>query len=658
LCALKCGKAVKNSDFRAVLSLNNISFEFGGRYLYRDATWQINPGEKIGLVGLNGTGKSTLLRIINGEYQLEKGEVSKLRNMTLGFLNQDLLSYSSSDTILEVAMQAFGEPLRLEKEIHALLERMEHDHSEAILHELHDKQVAYEAADGYNIQHKAEALLEGLGFSTDDLNRSLNQFSGGWRMRVMLAKMMLQQPDLLLLDEPTNHLDLPSIQWVEKYLQDYRGAVVVVSHDRYFLDKVVTKTAEIANQKITLYNGNYSFYLEEKQGREELQRSQFKNQQQYIKEQEKLIDRFRAKASKAKMAQSRMKMLDKMDKIEDVESGTPDINIRFVIDRQPGKVISHLQIKKKAYGDLKILENTEIKINRGDKIALIGANGRGKSTLLRMINGSEPYEGKSENVHQVVTAFYAQHQLEALNLNNDLITELAEFAPDKKDVELRTVLGAFLFTGDDVFKKIKVLSGGEKSRVALAKTMLSKANFLILDEPTNHLDMQSVAILINVLQEYEGSFIIVSHDRYFLSQVANKIWWIEDLQVKEYPGDYEEYEYSRSQQKAADQAVQKAAVAKAKAKKAEAVDQKQKDPSEEEKKKKKKLSNRVQQLEDELSKLKKEREALEKHLSKPEVYGDPKTFQENLQKFNELEEKMKLVNSEWEKSFEELSAME
>lgn len=654
----KCGKTIKNSDFRAVLSLNNISFEFGGRYLYRDATWQINPGEKIGLVGLNGTGKSTLLRIINGEYQLEKGEVSKLRNMTLGFLNQDLLSYSSSDTILEVAMQAFGEPLRLEKEIHALLEKMEHDHSEAILHELHDKQVAYEAADGYNIQHKAEALLEGLGFSTADLNRSLNQFSGGWRMRVMLAKMMLQQPDLLLLDEPTNHLDLPSIQWVEKYLQDYRGAVVVVSHDRYFLDKVVTKTAEIANQKITLYNGNYSFYLEEKSGREELQRSQFKNQQQYIKEQEKLIDRFRAKASKAKMAQSRMKMLDKMDKIEDVESGTPDINIRFVIDRQPGKVISHLQIKKKAYGDLKILENTEIKINRGDKIALIGANGRGKSTLLRMINGSEPYEGKSENVHQVVTAFYAQHQLEALNLNNDLITELAEFAPDKKDVELRTVLGAFLFTGDDVFKKIKVLSGGEKSRVALAKTMLSKANFLILDEPTNHLDMQSVAILINVLQEYEGSFIIVSHDRYFLSQVANKIWWIEDLQVKEYPGDYEEYEYSRSQQKAADQAVQKAAVAKAKAKKAEAVEQKQKDPSEEEKKKKKKLSNRVQQLEDELSKLKKEREALEKHLSKPEVYGDPKTFQENLQKFNELEEKMKLVNSEWEKSFEELSAME
>ncbi|MFN8145279.1 MAG: ATP-binding cassette domain-containing protein [Bacteroidia bacterium] len=641
-----------------MLSLNNISFEFGGRYLYRDTTWQINPGEKIGLVGLNGTGKSTLLRIINSEYQLEKGEVSKLRNMTIGFLNQDLLSYSSSDTILEVAMQAFAEPLRLEKEIHALLEKMEHDHSEEILHELHDKQVAYEAADGYNIQHKAEALLEGLGFSTPDLSRPLDQFSGGWRMRVMLAKMMLQQPDLLLLDEPTNHLDLPSIQWVEKYLQDYKGAVVIVSHDRYFLDKVVSKTAEIANQKITLYNGNYSFYLEEKIEREELQRSQFKNQEKYIKEQEKLIDRFRAKASKAKMAQSRMKMLDRMDKVEDVESGTPDINIRFVIDKQPGKVISHLQIKKKAYGDLKILENTEIKINRGDKIALIGANGRGKSTLLRMINGSEPYEGKSENVHQVITAFYAQHQLEALNLNNDLITELAEFAPDKKDVELRTVLGAFLFTGDDVFKKIKVLSGGEKSRVALAKTMLSKANFLILDEPTNHLDMQSVGILINVLQEYEGSFVIVSHDRYFLSQVANKIWWIENAEVKEYPGDYEEYEYSRSQQKAANQAIQKAAAAQAKAKKQEIAEKKKNDPSEEEKKRKKKLSSRVQQLETELVKLREEREAMEKHLSKPEVYGDPKSFQEQLQKFNALEEKLKGVNSEWEKTFEELSEME
>ena len=500
-----------------MLSLNSISFEFGSRYLYKDATWQINPGEKIGLVGLNGTGKSTLLRIINGEYQIESGEISKLKNLTIGFLNQDLLSYSSSDTILEVAMQAFEKALQLEKEIHALLEKMEHDHSEEILHQLHDKQVAFEAVDGYNIQAKAEALLEGLGFTTADLQRPLNEFSGGWRMRVMLAKMMLQEPDLLLLDEPTNHLDLPSIQWLESYLQEYKATVVIVSHDRYFLDKVINKTVEIANQKITVYPGNYSYYLETKAERDELQRSQFKNQEKYIKEQEKLIDRFRAKASKAKMAQSRIKMLDRLERIDDVDSAGPEINIRFNMDKQPGKLISHLHIEDKSYGDLQILKSTEAKILRGDKIALIGANGRGKSTLLRMINGSEPYKGKSEMTHNVVPAFYAQHQLESLGLDNDLITELAHFAPDKKEVELRTVLGAFLFSGDDVFKKIKVLSGGEKSRVALAKTMLSKANFLILDEPTNHLDMQSVGILIQVLEDFEGSFIIVSHDRFFLS---------------------------------------------------------------------------------------------------------------------------------------------
>lgn len=652
------GFLVQFYDFCSVFTLNNISFEFGGRYLYKDATWQINPGEKIGLVGLNGTGKSTLLRIMNGEYQLESGEISKLRNMTLGFLNQDLLSYSSDETILEVAMQAFEHALKLEREIHVLLEKLEHDHSEALLHELHDKQQAFELADGYNLHAKAEALLEGLGFSTAELKKPLSQFSGGWRMRVMLAKMMLQQPDLLMLDEPTNHLDLPSIQWVEQYLKDYQGTVVVVSHDRYFLDKVVTKIAEIAGEKIRLFNGNYSFYLQEKAEREELQRSQFRNQEKYIKEQEKLIDRFRAKASKAKMAQSRIKMLDRMDRIEDVESGTPDIRIRFEIDRQPGKTISHLHIEDKSYGDLRILKNTEAKIMRGDKIALIGANGKGKSTLLRMINGSEVFKGKTEAVHQVLPAFYAQHQLEALNLNNDLLTELIDFAPDKKEVELRSILGAFLFTGEDVFKKIRVLSGGEKSRVALAKTMLSKANFLILDEPTNHLDMQSVGILIQVLQEYEGSFIIVSHDRYFLSQVANKIWWIEDNQVKEYPGPYDEYEYSRSkkaeQEKVEERKIEKEKKAAKPLKNASAGNAER----EEQAKLKKKLNNRFKALEEELAVLKQEKSDLEQQLSNAEVYSNPGGFQEALSKFKQTEEKLGLAEQEWEKVFEQLTALD
>jgi ATP-binding cassette subfamily F protein 3 len=641
-----------------MLTVNNISFEFGGRYLYKNATWQINPGEKIGLVGLNGTGKSTLLRIINGEYAVESGEISKIRNLTIGFLNQDLLSFTSHESILEVAMQAFGDTLELDKEIHRLLEKVEHDHSEEVLHELHDKQVLFEAADGYNIRPRTEALLEGLGFTTEDLARPLNQFSGGWRMRVMLAKMMLQNPDLLLLDEPTNHLDLPSIEWIENYLKNYKGTVVIVSHDRYFLDNIVTKTAEISQQKITVYNGNYTFYLGEKTGREELQRSQFRNQQQYIKEQEKLIDRFRAKASKAKMAQSRIKMLDRLDKIEDVDSGTPEINIRFQLDRQPGKLISHLHIKEKSYGDLHILKNTETKILRGDKIALIGANGRGKSTLLRMINGSEPFDGTSEPTHNVVPSFYAQHQLEALGLNNDLITELAHFAPDKKEVELRSVLGAFLFSGDDVFKKIRVLSGGEKSRVALAKTILSKANFLILDEPTNHLDMQSVGILIKVLQEYEGTFILVSHDRYFLSQVVNKIWWIEHHQVKEYPGPYDEYEYSQQQRREHEKDEHKNRLQKEKKEKEVARSAKQDSKEgEESRKRRKKLTNRFQHLEEELAKERALKEKLEEKLSDPSVYADPGKFQQALSAFNAQDAKLKKIITEWEEIFEQLSEL-
>jgi ATP-binding cassette subfamily F protein 3 len=639
-----------------VLTLNNIRFEFGGRYLYKDATWQINPGEKIGLIGLNGTGKSTLLRIINGEYALEQGEVSKLKNLTIGFLNQDLLSYNSSETILQVAMHAFQDALKLEKEIHDLLEKLEHDHSEDLLHSLHDKQQAFDLLDGYNLKPKAEALLEGLGFSTKDLGRPLNEFSGGWRMRVMLARMMLQQPDLLMLDEPTNHLDLPSIQWVEQYLQDYKGTVIVVSHDRYFLDKVVNRIAEIANQQIRVYPGNYSYYLETKTERDELQRSQFKNQEKYIKEQEKLIDRFRAKASKAKMAQSRIKMLERIERIEDVDNDGPRINVNFQIDRQPGKVISHIIIRDKSYGDLNILKNTEIRINRGDKIALIGANGRGKSTLLRIINGSEPYEGKSEAVHNVVPAFYAQHQLEALNLSNDLITELAVFAPDRKEVELRSLLGAFLFTGEDVFKKIRVLSGGEKSRVALAKTILSKANFLILDEPTNHLDMQSVRILIQVLQDYEGSLIVVSHDRYFLSQIANSIWWIEDQEVKVYPGNYEEYEYSlQVQSKKARQESQK--IKEEKKVSTEKKPDRKKD-EDEQKKEKRKLQQKFQKVEETLTRLKAEKASLEKQLSEPGVYGNPALFKDTLEKFNEIERNLKNTESEYEQIFESLAGLE
>jgi ATP-binding cassette subfamily F protein 3 len=639
--------------FASVLTLNNISFEFGGRYLYKDATWQINPGEKIGLVGRNGTGKSTLLRIITGQYSIESGDINSIRGLTIGFLNQDLLSFSTDENIRDVALGAFEEALRIEQEIEAILKKIEDgDESTEVLEQLHDKQVRFEQLDGYRIRQRTENLLEGLGFTTADLSRSYKEFSGGWRMRVMLARIMLKEPDLLLLDEPTNHLDLPSIQWIEEYLQRYRGTVIVVSHDRWFLDRIVNKIAEIANQKITLYAGNFTDYIRQKTERLELQEAQYRNQQQYIKEQQKLIDRFRYKASKARMAQSRIKMLDRLEKVDAVENDGSEISVRFDISRQPGKKVAELHVKDKSFGDLHLLKDTQATILRGDKIALIGANGKGKSTLLRMINGSEPYSGSAEPVHEVHPAFYAQHQLESLNLQNDLITELADWATDRKESELRALLGAFLFSGDDVFKKISVLSGGEKARVALAKTILTKANFLILDEPTNHLDMHSVTILIDVLSEYEGTFIVVSHDRHFLSCIANKIWWLEDGKVREYPGSYEEFEISRAEAaKAA-----KAEAAKLQQVKNTKVAVKAETPVKEDRKKEdKKLRSRFEKLEEEINALNSRKKGLEELLADPAVYGNQERFQETLRSFKELEQTLETKTREWEDLFEKLS---
>jgi ATP-binding cassette, subfamily F, member 3 len=526
-----------------MIALTNIGFEFGGRFLYRNANWHIKPNERIGLIGLNGTGKSTLLRIITGEYTLTEGIMSKPKDLTIGFLNQDQLSFESEESILQVALTAFERQLQLEKEINEIIELLETDHSEETIQKLSDRQEEFERLDGYNINHKTEKILEGLGFTTEQLTKPFTQFSGGWRMRVLLAKMLLQEPNLLMLDEPTNHLDLPSIEWLEEYLKSYKGTVIVVSHDRYFLDKMVSKIVEVSMQKIFEYPGNYQFFLESKEERMDMQQKSFDNQQQFIKEQEKLISRFKAKASKATMAQSRVKMLDRMDRIEAPEDDNREINIQFRVGVQPGRTLAELIDVTKGYPGVPIINKAEGRIEKGDKIALIGANGKGKSTVLRLLAQADTFEGEIQMGHNVRKAFYAQHQLESLNMQYEILEELSNFATDRPETELRTVLGCFLFQGDDVFKKIKVLSGGEKARVALAKTLLTEANFLLLDEPTNHLDMRSINILIQSLQKYEGTFIVVSHDRFFVSEIANKIWWIEDEKIKEYPGTFAEFEF-------------------------------------------------------------------------------------------------------------------
>ena len=632
-----------------MLVLNNITFEFGSRALYKDTSWHIKPNEKIGLIGANGTGKSTLLRVITGEYSISGGQITRRRDLTLGFLNQDLLSYQSDHSILHVAMEAFERQNELNDKIEALLLKLEYDHSEKVLHDLHDLQHEFDVLDGYNIKHKAEEVLEGLGFKTEDLHRPLKEFSGGWRMRVMLAKILLKKPSLLLLDEPTNHLDLPSIQWLESYLASYDGTIVIVSHDRYFLDKVVNKIVEVDQQKLTIYSGNYSFFLEEKQLRRDMQKSQFQNQQKYIDEQEKLINRFRAKASKAKMAQSRIKMLEKLDRVEDVEDSNATIHVNFAISVQPGKTIATLDVDSKKYGDQVILKKTTCQVLRGDKIALIGANGRGKSTLLRMINGTENFEGLLTPGHNVITSFYAQHQLESLNIENEMLQELQQFAPEETDGYLRKLLGAFLFKGEDVFKKIKVLSGGEKARVALAKTILAKANFLLLDEPTNHLDMRTVNTLIDVLDEYQGTFVVVSHDRYFLAQVANKIWYIQDNEIKEFPGDYDEYETWREEQ----------ALIKNKpapvVKEVKNEEKQQNDKQhQEQKKQKQKLEQSIKKLDGELTQLKTKKSEIESQMTLPSVYSDFNKMKDLQKKLAECESQISSKEKEWEGNYAEL----
>src|SRR6478609_3658025 len=395
-----------------LIGLNNVTFEFGARLIVQDATWHIQPNERIGLIGYNGTGKSTLLKVLVGEYTVSGGTVERSRTTTIGYLHQDLLSFDTGDSILDVAMGAFEKVLRLEKEIESMGHQIETmppgPEQETLLVKYTDNLHELEVLGGYTIHHRTEEVLQGLGFTNADLQRPFREFSGGWRMRVLLAKMILQQPDLLLLDEPTNHLDLPSIEWLEKYLLHYQGSVVIVSHDKYFLNRMVTKIVELYQRKLNIYNGNYEYYEKEKAIRIEQQQKAFENQQDYIRQQERLIDRFRAKASKAAMAQSLIKKLDKLERIEDSELERPNIRINFRLDKTPGKVLVELNHITKKFGENVIVKNSSAEIERGDKIALIGANGKGKSTLWRIIAGIEKFEGTRKWGHNIEESFYAQ----------------------------------------------------------------------------------------------------------------------------------------------------------------------------------------------------------------------------------------------------------
>ncbi len=661
-----------------LLGLQNVTFEFGARTIVEDATWHIQPNERIALIGYNGTGKSTLLKVLTRQFLPSKGTVEQGKETTIGFLHQDLLSFDTEDSILEVAMGAFERVKQLEKEIEAIGLELERTGDETLAHDYSEKLHELEVLGGYDIHHKTEEILQGLGFTNENLHKPYKLFSGGWRMRVLLAKMILMHPDVLLLDEPTNHLDLPSIEWLEKYLQHYQGAVVMVSHDRYFLDRMVNKVVELYQQKLHFYTGNYSYYETEKALRVDMQQKAYENQQDYIRQNERFVERFKAKASKAAAAQSIVKRLEKLDRIENVEIERPNMRINFSIDKQPGRVLCTLKHVSKRFGDLVIMEDTGAEIDRGDKIALIGANGKGKSTLLRVIVGNEEFTGDRVWGHNVDESFYAQHQLEALNINNNVLDEMRESRSGKTDLELRSLLGCFLFSGDDVDKKIKVLSGGEKARVALAKTIVSKANFLMLDEPTNHLDIHSVDLLIGALNNYEGSIVFVSHDRHFVSKIANKIWEIEDHKIVEFKGSYAEWEDWKERRLAAakleeiktkvaepasrnnasknnnkEQAPQKELAA------APLVANNQRSPVDKEiKKEYQKNKTRFQQIEDKLAQLNKSKASLELLMASPDGYTNKDKFHQTETDYKKVSNELEALNKEYEIVFDKVMELE
>ncbi|MBN1398148.1 MAG: ABC-F family ATP-binding cassette domain-containing protein [Bacteroidetes bacterium] len=535
-----------------MLSLEHITLEFGERTLFRDISATIGPRDRIGLVGSNGSGKTTLLRIISGFSQGEEGSINKAHYVTVGYLQQETIALHGK-TLYEEAETAFEDIISAQQKLSEAQDSLagldpKSDEYTEILEVCGELQHKLEDLDAYRMRSKIERILNGLGFSQKDLYRLTEEFSGGWQMRIAMAKLLLQEPNLLLLDEPTNHLDLESLQWLEEYLRQYNGAIILVSHDRAFLDNLTARTFALSAGRFEEYAGNYSFYEKERLVRRELLLSQQRNQQEQIKHTREFIDRFRYKATKARQVQSRVKMLEKMEIVE-VEKEEEELRFRFPNPVMSGRVVMDLQEIHKSYDSLQVFSNLDFKVERGDRIAVVGVNGAGKSTLVRIISGEESFE-KGERIigHNVLLSYFGQDQADELDLTKDILQTVEEFASNETRTQLRTLLGSFLFHGDDVFKHVSVLSGGEKSRLALARMLLRPANFLIMDEPTNHLDMRSKKVLQNALEEYEGTFLIVSHDRAFLEPVINKVLELSPGSMRLYLGTMSDYFTKKKQE--------------------------------------------------------------------------------------------------------------
>ena len=629
-----------------MLNIHNISVSFQGEYLFHGITFMLTPGNRVGLVGKNGAGKSTLLRIISGEQEYDEGSIATDKEVSIGFLKQDI-DFTKGRTVLEESYQAFALIKDLESKLEEintqLAERTDYE-SESynqLLIDLNDVQHQYEIHGGYRYQGETERILQGLGFQREDFNKLTETFSGGWRMRIELAKLLLQNHDILLLDEPTNHLDIESILWLEDFLRSYSGAVMLVSHDKMFLDNVTNRTIEISLGKIYDYPKPYSKYLESRNELREQQLAAQKNQQKHIEHTEKLIEKFRAKAAKATMAQSLIKKLDRLDRIEVDEDDNAVMSLRFPVSVTPGKVVVTAEKASKNYGDNQVLKDIDILVERDSKIAFVGQNGQGKSTLAKMIVGEVDYDGKVQLGHNVQIGYFAQNQADYLDGSKTVEDVMLDAADEKTRPRVRDILGAFLFRGEEVDKYVRVLSGGERNRLALAKLLLQPFNMLVMDEPTNHLDIKSKNVLKDALKNFQGTLIVVSHDRDFLQGLSNKVYEFKDRKIKEYLGDIDFFLEERNLQNLRE--AEKRTVIEKSKEEAKEVSGKQ---SYEQQKKIKSLQNRLSKVEATISQLEKEIKEIDVELSVnyEQTIAKPNFFDNYQSKKKELDELM----SQWE----------
>lgn len=640
-----------------MIDLVNISIQYSGKYLFDNVNLRINPNEKIALVGSNGTGKSTLLKILYGSEEPESGKLIKQRGISIGFLPQEFVHFSRKTLFDEVktTFQTAQELDKIEKELHEQLELAGEEQREDILHRIGDIHHKKENIEFYNIDSKIAKVLNGLGFSEQDFTKRTDQFSGGWQMRIELAKILLADHNLILLDEPTNHLDIDSLQWVIEFLRQYKGALIIVSHDRFFINQVTNKTLEIFNNKVNFFNGNYEAYLKYKEERDEQLKAQLKNREREVRQINRFIERFRYKNTKARQVQSRIKMLEKLEEI-DMPEEESTIEIKFPEPPRSGAVPVELHGVSKVFGSNTVFANVNLQLQRNDKTAFVGPNGAGKTTLAKIIADKlSPTNGTKKLGHNTYISYYAQEVAEELNPEYEVIDVVSEVAGNLTPGQLRSLLGSFLFTDDDVFKKVKVLSGGEKSRAALAKILLQKANLVILDEPTNHLDFNSKKVLQNALVNFEGTLIIVSHDIDFIRPIVNRVVEVRNNEVKSFPGGIDYY-----LEKQKETLNNLSSPTTRKNDKISRKDEKRKiaELRQEKYKATKNLKEDIMKLEERISELENNIKSFEQELVKPDIYTNPSKAKQAKLNYDNSKAELDSAYERWTVLHEKIESIE